>query len=357
MESASEEESTTTTETEDASSTENESASSDHETGRGESSSEEGGGEPQGHANPQASGGEQEGQAGGGEQEGQASGEDGQASGGGDGGEGDDDEGTSGASSAAAVEDVSSLPGETVNDQDGRKIGEVKEVYGVGDDETPMWVTIESATGLGRSRDVFVPLARIKKQKDEFRVPYSYSHIHESPEVDAEDELSEEDDRALRAYYAIGLADQELVGSAQSYASQVPDDDGPARKMDADSAEGPVREIDDTPPAERVAEAYEKQKEEEGEEHRKGKDTTADEIFQEDGADGSDGKSDGESEEEKSGSEEKEKSGGSEEEKQEPKGSSGESAAKDESSEKSSESSDEKAEQEEQPQRSSDEDS
>jgi PRC-barrel domain len=179
---------------------------------------------------------------------------------------------------------VSSLPGETVNDQDGRKIGEVKEIYAVGDDETPMWVTIESATGLGRTRGVFVPLARIKKQADEFRVPYSYGHIHESPEVEPGDEISEEDDRALRAYYAIGLADQELVGSAQSYASQVPDDEGPARKVDADSAEGPVREIDQTPPAERVAEAYEKQKEEEGEEHRSGRDTTAEDVFEEDGA-------------------------------------------------------------------------
>jgi hypothetical protein len=33
-----------------------------------------------------------------------------------------------------------------------------------------------------------------------------------------------------------------------------------------------------------VAEAYEKQKEEEGEEHRKGRDATADQIFEEDGA-------------------------------------------------------------------------
>ncbi len=178
---------------------------------------------------------------------------------------------------------MSSLPGETVNDQDGRKIGEVKEIYGVGEDETPMWVTIESSTGLGRTRQVFVPLARIKKQDDEIRVPYSFDHIHESPEVETEDELSEEDDRALRIYYAIGLADQELVESAQSYASQVPDEEGEATKIEADAAEGPVREIDDTPPAERAAEAYEKQKEEEGEEHRKGQRATADEVVEEDG--------------------------------------------------------------------------
>lgn len=216
---------------------------------------------------------------------------------------------------ASAIEDVSSLPGETVSDQDGRKIGEVKEIYGVGDDETPMWVTIESATGLGRTRLLFVPLARIKQQNDEIRVPYSYAHVHESPEVEPGDEISEEDDRALRAYYAIGLGDQELVVSAQSYASQVPDEEGAARKMDASDAEGPVRELDEQPPGERVAEAYEKQKEEEGEEHRKGRDATADDVFQEDGAgdggedrkedDGADGKAEGGEDREAKGGEDR----------------------------------------------------
>jgi sporulation protein YlmC with PRC-barrel domain len=185
---------------------------------------------------------------------------------------------------ASAIEDVSSLPGETVNDQDGRKIGQVKEIFAVGDDETPMWVTIEASTGIGRSRRLFVPLARLKQQEDEIRVPYSYSHVHDAPEVEADDELSEEDDRALRSYYAIGLADQELVEAAQSYASQVPDEEGPARRIEASAAEGPVRAIEDKPPAERAAEAYEKERQDEGEEeHRSPRKATADDLFDEEG--------------------------------------------------------------------------
>lgn len=185
---------------------------------------------------------------------------------------------------ASAIGDVSSLPGETVNDHDGRKIGQVKEIYAVGEHETPMWVTIESPIGLGRTRLVFVPLARLKQQEDEIRVPYTFAHILDSPEVEPGEELSAEDDRALRGYYSVGLADQELVQGAQSYASQVPDEDEPARKIDASAAQGPVREIDDTPPAERVAEAYEKQRQEQGEEaHRHGRQATADEVFEEDG--------------------------------------------------------------------------
>jgi sporulation protein YlmC with PRC-barrel domain len=206
---------------------------------------------------------------------------------------------------ASAIEDVSSLPGETVNDQDGRKIGEVKEIFGVGDEQTPMWVTIESSTGIGRTRRVFVPLARLKQQGDEIRVPYSYAHVHDAPEVESGDELSDEDDRALRSYYAVGLADQELVGAAQSYASQVPDEDGPARKMDASEAEGMVRPIDDTPPAERAAKAYEAEQEEQGdEEHRKPREATADDVVDQAGGRSDDDGGDSEANSEKSRSEE-----------------------------------------------------
>jgi hypothetical protein len=186
---------------------------------------------------------------------------------------------------ASAIEDVSSLPGEAVSDQDGRKIGEVKEIYAVGDDGTPMWVTIESSTGIGRSRQVFIPLARLKQQGDGIRVPYSYSHVHEAPEVEVADKLSAEDDQALRSYYAVGLADQELVGAAQSYASQVPDEGGPARKIEASQAQRMVREIDDTPPAERAAKAYEAEQKDRGdEEHRKPREATAKDVVDQDEA-------------------------------------------------------------------------
>ena len=39
---------------------------------------------------------------------------------------------------ALRIEDVSSLPGREVVDQEGGQIGEIKEVYGIGEDEEPM---------------------------------------------------------------------------------------------------------------------------------------------------------------------------------------------------------------------------
>jgi hypothetical protein len=143
-----------------------------------------------------------------------------------------------------------------------------------------MWVTIETSTGVGRTRQVFIPIARLKQEGDEIRTPYSFQHIQDSPEVEPGDELSEEDDFTLRGYYSVGLADQEMVDSAQSYASQVPDEEEPARKVDASEVEGQVREIDDKPPGERAREADEAEREEKGDDDdREGRKATAEDVL------------------------------------------------------------------------------
>lgn len=136
---------------------------------------------------------------------------------------------------ASAIEDVRKLPGDALCDQDGSKIGTFKNVYGIGDDEEPMWATVEISPSLGHTRVVFVPVARLKAEADEIRVPYSGQHLLGSPEIEPGEELSEEDERALRDYYAIDLADQEVRTDNESYAAQVPDADGSARRIEGDS--------------------------------------------------------------------------------------------------------------------------
>ena len=132
---------------------------------------------------------------------------------------------------ASAIEDVGSLRGKTLNDQEGQKVGEIKDVYGIGDESNPMWITVESSTGLSSNRMIFVPIARVKEEDGEVRVPYSTKHVQDSPEVEASDELSEEDDRMLRDYYAIDHADFEVRSDNDSYAAQVPDAEGQPRKL------------------------------------------------------------------------------------------------------------------------------
>jgi sporulation protein YlmC with PRC-barrel domain len=139
---------------------------------------------------------------------------------------------------ALRIEDVTSLPGRGVVDQEGEDVGEIQDVYGIGDDGDPMWVSIEISTGGVGGEDVlrFLPLARLRDDgKEKLSVPYSVEHIENSPEVEAEDdEISEDDDNKLRVYYSVDLADQEFRNEPQSYAAQVPEGGGPATKVTDD---------------------------------------------------------------------------------------------------------------------------
>ena len=136
---------------------------------------------------------------------------------------------------ASAIEDVRKLPGDALCDQDGNKIGTFKNVYAMGEGEEPMWATVEMSPGIGQSRMVFVPVARLKAEADEVRVPYSGQHLLGSPEIEPAEELSEEHERALRDYYGIDLADQEVRTDNESYAAQVPDVDGSAKRVEGES--------------------------------------------------------------------------------------------------------------------------
>jgi PRC-barrel domain len=122
--------------------------------------------------------------------------------------------------------DLDQLPGETLVDQDGRKIGKVKEVLGREGESDPMWVAVEASFGLMDKRLVLVPVARIKEEHDHILVPYSIQHVESTPEVDPADELSPEDDRALRDHYGIDRADHEQRTDNESYATRVPDGPG-----------------------------------------------------------------------------------------------------------------------------------
>ena len=143
---------------------------------------------------------------------------------------------------ASPVEDPSSLREKKVVDQVGNEIGQICEIYE--QDGDPMWVTIKSDTGMASDRLVFIPLARIKEEGGELHVPYSSDHINNSPEVESDDELSEEDDHALRAYYSVSIGDGELRTDNESYAAQVPDSDAPSKKAGGSDGGEPREESD-----------------------------------------------------------------------------------------------------------------
>jgi hypothetical protein len=139
----------------------------------------------------------------------------------------------------APIEDISSLPGKKITDQEEVPIGEVKEIFAT-EDGFPMWVSVELSQGMSNNRTVFIPLARIKDENGDLRVPYSKNKIAESPEIDDSDGISQECDFELRGYYGIGTGDQEMWSDNKGYATLVAHESSSAEKVDnADDLETP----------------------------------------------------------------------------------------------------------------------
>jgi hypothetical protein len=138
----------------------------------------------------------------------------------------------------APIEDVSSLPGKKISDQTENPLGKVKEIYAT--DGYPMWVAVEMSPGLANKRTVFIPLARIKDEDGQLRVPYSAQRIGDAPEVDDSNGISAECDRKLRDYYGIDTGDQELRADNKSYATLVHEEGGEAQRVEnADELDTP----------------------------------------------------------------------------------------------------------------------
>ena len=93
----------------------------------------------------------------------------------------------------------------TVTDQDGSKIGKVGQIYL--DDQTgqPEWVTV--STGLFGSSESFVPLAKAELSGTEIRVPYGKDQIKGAPRVDADGDLTQDQEAELYAHYGLGYTE------------------------------------------------------------------------------------------------------------------------------------------------------
>jgi len=131
----------------------------------------------------------------------------------------------------APIEDVSSLPGKKVADQMAMPIGKITGIHAM-DDGFPMWVGVDASPGIAGKHTVFIPLARLKDENGELRVPYSKQRIIDAPEVEGDDGISAECDRRLRDYYGIDAGDQEMRTDNKSYAAVVPEQAGAAQRVE-----------------------------------------------------------------------------------------------------------------------------
>jgi uncharacterized protein (TIGR02271 family) len=96
-------------------------------------------------------------------------------------------------------QNTATLIGATVLDRDGDKIGSIGQVYVDPTSGAPLWASVK--TGLFGTSESFVPLTDADATNDEVRVSYEKSFVKDAPRIDADGDLTEDEESALYSYY------------------------------------------------------------------------------------------------------------------------------------------------------------
>jgi uncharacterized protein (TIGR02271 family) len=97
------------------------------------------------------------------------------------------------------IEDVKTWRGKDVVAPDGEKIGTLEDVYLARSSGEPEWAAIR--TGLFGMRMSFAPLRGAAPTADELRIGFDKATVKDAPNVDADGELSAEEERRLFEHY------------------------------------------------------------------------------------------------------------------------------------------------------------
>jgi uncharacterized protein (TIGR02271 family) len=91
--------------------------------------------------------------------------------------------------------------GASVLDQEGTKIGTVEDIYVDRETEEPEWAVVK--TGLLGNRVNFLPLREASMGGENVRVPYDKKMVSGAPSMDADGELSQQEEAELYSYYGL----------------------------------------------------------------------------------------------------------------------------------------------------------
>jgi sporulation protein YlmC with PRC-barrel domain len=98
------------------------------------------------------------------------------------------------------LEDVKTWRGMTMVDADGDKIGTIEDIYLDRQTGEPEWASVK--TGLFGLKSSFVPIRGAEVAGDnQVRVPFQKDQVKDAPKVDADGDLSPEEERQLYEYY------------------------------------------------------------------------------------------------------------------------------------------------------------
>jgi uncharacterized protein (TIGR02271 family) len=97
--------------------------------------------------------------------------------------------------------EIAAWRGETLADTAGDKIGTIEDIYLDRESGQPEWLAVK--TGLFGSNVSFVPIRDASKTSDGVRVPYDKDKVKDAPNVEADGELTPDEERRLYEHYSL----------------------------------------------------------------------------------------------------------------------------------------------------------
>src|SRR4051795_13492180 len=132
------------------------------------------------------------------------------------------------------LQDVQTWRGQTAFDNDGDKIGTIEDIYLDRQSGDPEWATVK--TGLFGSKVHFVPIGDASATEDGVRLPYAKDQVKDAPNLDADGQLSEDEERSLYDHY--GRGEYDWSGEDRTQGLGLADDDRDDRFSREDGESG-----------------------------------------------------------------------------------------------------------------------
>jgi hypothetical protein len=99
------------------------------------------------------------------------------------------------------ITEASDFRGRTVLDSQGEEIGKVDELYYDEQGGQPEWALVN--TGLSGTKKTFVPIHGASPAGEDVRVAVTKEQVKDAPRIDADKELSEQEERQLFEHYGV----------------------------------------------------------------------------------------------------------------------------------------------------------
>jgi uncharacterized protein (TIGR02271 family) len=99
------------------------------------------------------------------------------------------------------AEQVREWRGANLVDRNGDKIGTIDEIYLDSQSNEPEWALVN--TGLFGTKSTFVPIGDASREGNDLHVPVAKAHVKDAPSIDADGQLSQQEESELYRHYGL----------------------------------------------------------------------------------------------------------------------------------------------------------